>query len=199
MITDFLGHQQNSSDGLPKKVFDRNDVCFLQKFLGKFSHVTSPSVGEQFILMLLCGHQRTKKTLTKQAAKDQMLTDERVRRNHSQWAVVQQLLQQYFGPALRRNELLVVARQLKPLTLDRLAKRSRNCLLCWFCENWPDIEPRLPSICFGNASQELIKEPIPSPPAPGTAEELVETDFDQFFQDLGSQYDGEYDEWFFEK
>jgi hypothetical protein len=91
--------------------------------------------------------KRTK--LSQQTEKDQILTRDRVFRNQFALPFIRKRLEQ-FWPSLQKKDLLVVAQQFPGLTLDRLAKRSRDCLLCWFCEHWMAIEP----ILFGVGIQQ---------------------------------------------
>jgi hypothetical protein len=98
------------------------------------------------------------KKLTRQTVKDRLLTDERVMRNQARRTFVGKALEPHFGPIPRRKDLLVVAREFDTINLDRLAKRSRECLLCWFCENWTVIEPVLPTVCA------RVLAPAPAPP-----------------------------------
>jgi hypothetical protein len=86
-------------------------------------------------------------TLSKQAEKDRVLTSERMRRNEACLGFVRKRLQ-LFSPNLQKKELDVVAQAVPGVSLDRLAKRSRDCLICWFCENWIAIEPHLPGLCI---------------------------------------------------
>jgi hypothetical protein len=85
--------------------------------------------------------------LSKQTEKDQELTASRVRRNGAALNMVVARLEILYGPSLQKKDLLVVARRFTQVTLDRLAKRSRDCLLCWFCENWGVLEPLLFGAC----------------------------------------------------
>jgi hypothetical protein len=85
--------------------------------------------------------------LSKQAEKDHVLISERVFRNQFALPFVRKRLEQ-FWPSLQKKDLLIVAQQFPGLTLDRLAKRSRDCILCWFCEHWTAIEPLLSSACI---------------------------------------------------
>jgi hypothetical protein len=82
-------------------------------------------------------------SLSKQTEKDQELTAGRIRRNAAALDTVVHRLEMLYGPSLQKKDLLVVARQFTQVSLDRLAKRSRDCLLCWFCENWGVLEPLL--------------------------------------------------------
>jgi hypothetical protein len=88
-----------------------------------------------------------RQSLSKQAEKDQVLTAERMRRNHQLLDRVTRRLHLISG---QKKELLVVARHLSEainVPLDRLAKRSRDCLLCWFCENWRAVESLFAGLC----------------------------------------------------
>jgi hypothetical protein len=81
--------------------------------------------------------------LTQQTVRDHILIQKRVQQNAAIWRAIEMRLKHYFGPALRRNDLLAAALKIKTLKLDRLAKRSRICICCWFCEHWSEIEPML--------------------------------------------------------
>jgi hypothetical protein len=86
-------------------------------------------------------------TLSKQAEKDHVLINERVRRNRGLMGPVTRRLEVI---STQKKDLLVVALhvgQIIRVPLDRLAKRSRDCLFCWFCENWGAIEPIFTGLC----------------------------------------------------
>jgi hypothetical protein len=89
-------------------------------------------------------------TLSEQAQKDQVLITDRVRRNAPLIDAIRSTLEYACGPSPQKKDLLVVARQLTgpcKIALDRLAKRSRDCLICWFCENWKTIETQFAALC----------------------------------------------------
>jgi hypothetical protein len=98
-----------------------------------------------YLSMFSVSQKNSSKSRTKQTEKDQLETRKRIQRNEAQWCVVKPKLHYYFGTILQRKRLLAVARKIEALKLDRLAKRSRDCICCWFCENWIEIEPILPS------------------------------------------------------
>jgi hypothetical protein len=89
-------------------------------------------------------------TLSKQAQKDQGLTTDRMRQNAAYLDVIRTKLEYLCGPSPQKKDLIVVARELCgpcKVSLDRLAKRSRDCLLCWFCEHWSAIEIQFSAMC----------------------------------------------------
>jgi hypothetical protein len=79
------------------------------------------------------------------------------------------------------------------ISLDRLAKRSRDCLLCWFCENWIVIEPLL--VVAECSSQPRIGENDPRNSCACTPEEPLvferEEDFDFGFAAFESHFGSE--------
>jgi hypothetical protein len=110
--------------------------------------------------MLSVSRRRTCKEPTKQTKKDRSDTQKRAQENEARWPAIRPRLQNIFGASLLRKDLLAEALKIKTLKLDRLAKRSRICLLCWFCENWTVIEPLLPSRVVwapnGNGSDTVL-------------------------------------------
>ena len=85
-----------------------------------------------------------RRILSDQAQKDQGLTANRVKQNESMMKTVVNRLEYLCGQSPQKKDLLDLARKLCPtcgIALDRLAKRSRDCLVCWYCEHWPVIEP----------------------------------------------------------
>lgn len=99
------------------------------------------------IVIPRCGKRRV---LSDQAQKDQGLTANRVRLNKDRINSVVNRLEYLLGQSPQKKDLLQLARQLCcpcGIALDRLAKRSRDCLICWYCENWAVIEPIFSSLC----------------------------------------------------
>jgi hypothetical protein len=132
-----------------------------------------------------------RKTLSKQAEKDQGLISARVRQNTPALTFITRRLEALYGLPLQKKDLLVVARELcgmAPLILDRLAKRSRDCLLCWFCENWIVLEPLLVAGC---SSQPRVENSDPrtscacTPEEPTAVPSLFEKEEDFGFNDFG--------------
>jgi hypothetical protein len=91
-----------------------------------------------------------RQALSRQAERDQELIVARVRENRGTLDRVTRELEYLCGESPQKKDLLVIARRLcnkSGLALDRLAKRSKDCLLCWFCENWATLEPDFRSLC----------------------------------------------------
>lgn len=80
-----------------------------------------------------------RRTLSQQTQKDQELTADRIRLNKERIDSILEKLVQLCGASPQKKDLLVLAREIQAeslIRLDRLAKRNRDCLICWFCENW---------------------------------------------------------------
>jgi hypothetical protein len=129
-------------------------------------------------------------TLSEQALKDQDLTADRMRQNAAVLGPVCSRLEYLCGPSPQKKDLLVVARELSVpchVSLDRLAKRSRDCLLCWFCEHWQAIEPSFSALCSRQpraydsrnscVSTKVSEDEDPVAPV----EQLNDFDFNPFF------------------
>jgi hypothetical protein len=124
----------------------------------------------QPVVILRVG-KRTK--LSDQAEKDHKLINDRARKNGNLMPAVSKELELLCSQSLQKKDLIVVARTVSTLCdipLDRLAKRSRGCLICWFCEHWPDVVTTLRQICRdGVGAQDAQKDkqhgPINSDPA----------------------------------
>jgi hypothetical protein len=121
-----------------------------------------------------------RQTLSKQAERDQELIVARVRENRAALHRVTKELEYLCGESPQKKDLLVIARRLGGklgIVLDRLAKRSRDCLLCWFCENWTTVEADFRLLCAEqtgafnsrNSCQRRAtgrEEPFPFPDGP---------------------------------
>jgi hypothetical protein len=93
--------------------------------------------------------------LSKQAGKDHVLINEDVFRSQFTLPFIRKCLEQAW-PALQKKKkkiFLIVAQQFPGVTLDRLAKRSRDCILCCFCENWIAIELLLSTVVCSQQSR----------------------------------------------
>ena len=85
-----------------------------------------------------------RKTLTSQTQKDQEMTVIRLKQNEAKIGKVTEILESLLGQRVQKKVLLEVAKEVSKktrITLDRLAKRSRDCLICWFCENFEQVLP----------------------------------------------------------
>jgi hypothetical protein len=84
--------------------------------------------------------------LSRQGEKDQYLMTARRRMNQANLPFVLSEFRRLMGEAPKKKNLIPIAHRVSlmcEIPLDRLAKRSRDCLLCWFCENWSIIAPRI--------------------------------------------------------
>ena len=136
-----------------------------------------------------------RRILSNQAQKDQGLTANRLRQNEGKISSVVNRLEYLLGQSPQKKDLLVLARQLCQLCgleLDRLAKRSRDCLICWYCENWAYIEPTFTSMCMmpprvafdsRNSGSCSPPEPATQEEAPGSPEPLIYPDLDFEYED----------------
>lgn len=73
---------------------------------------------------------------------------ERVRKNEGYFEMVKYFINDYLGNGYTNAQLVSLARYFSnecSIYLDRMAKRNRNALLCWFSENWLSILPHLTS------------------------------------------------------
>jgi hypothetical protein len=92
--------------------------------------------------------KRTK--LSDQAIEDRVLIQDRVRKNANLMPEVLKELGLLCSESLQKKDLIVIAGKVSTLCnvpLDRLAKRSRDCLICWFSEHWPCIVTTLREVC----------------------------------------------------
>jgi hypothetical protein len=137
-------------------------------------------------------------TLSKQAQKDQVLITDRMRQNAPFLDPVRSKLEYLCGASPQKKDLLVVARRLSGpcmVSLDRLAKRSRDCLVCWFCEHWKEIEPQLSALCDqqpraydSRNSCASTKAPHDVKPTGAPFEHVDDFDFESIFESCS--YDG---------
>jgi hypothetical protein len=91
--------------------------------------------------------------------------------NADLFAVVRNKLSFFCGEHPQKRDLLVVGYHLCTLlhiAFDRLAKRSIDCLLCWFCEHWGAIEPSLMLLPRQGYRSYDTRPLVPVQPAPAT-------------------------------
>ena len=89
-----------------------------------------------------------------QSSADQALRDyQKIQSRVSQKGLMVDIVKAYFekimGKKVRASFILSVAQILSStfqIKLDRLAKRNRTALLCWYAENWVKIAPSLQSV-----------------------------------------------------
>jgi hypothetical protein len=88
-----------------------------------------------------------RRLVSEQTQRDSIRLSERIRRNAGRIRVVESCLEQAYGRMSMSNLASLADRCVNAcqnsIALDRLAKRSRPALFCWFCENWSVIWPVL--------------------------------------------------------
>lgn len=86
-----------------------------------------------------------KRELSKRTIKDHEKIEFRRNLCNDIYEKVKQLLQ-YISGKWQIGQLRIAAKELASkanVTIDRLANRYNECLICWFCENWCSIAPYL--------------------------------------------------------
>lgn len=90
-----------------------------------------------------------------QSVRDFKKLQRRIKENGEKFNFVGEYLDRYFGThvnALILNSLAKIIMEKHGLQLDRLAKRNRSALLCWFSENWDLVQPVLRQLNFAKDS-----------------------------------------------
>lgn len=78
--------------------------------------------------------------------KDQEAIEDRIIRNEPLIDTVINCLESHYGSKLTVDQLRIYARCASKIInkkIDRLANRNRMALLCWYSENWNEIQPHL--------------------------------------------------------
>lgn len=81
-----------------------------------------------------------------QNLKDHDDTLNRIKLNGVKMDLVSAIIERQFGRHVTIETLLMIAQNLSKeqgIKIDRLAKRNRSALLCWYAENWTHIYPHL--------------------------------------------------------
>ncbi|EAY20457.1 hypothetical protein TVAG_110700 [Trichomonas vaginalis G3] len=93
-------------------------------------------------------HQKTR---TPQSIRDYEKVQKRMKDNGSKVDQVSTFIDKYFGTHVTIAILTSLAKIVMgryALKLDRLARRNRSALLCWYAENWDVIFPLLNDSAF---------------------------------------------------
>jgi hypothetical protein len=99
------------------------------------------------------------------------------------------ILSRILGRDTSRATLLRLAESLaraKHVVVDRLAKRSKECLICWFCEFVPELLVNL-----------VVPTPAPAPAVTSSNGEKTESKTDSFASFFAELADGQVyeDDW----
>lgn len=90
--------------------------------------------------------QNKRKRNTAQSMRDHEKIQKRIQTNGVLPDYISVYLERYFQQRFTASTFLSIANNLISnlnLRIDRLAKRNRQALLCWFAENWNTIHPHL--------------------------------------------------------
>lgn len=88
---------------------------------------------------------------TKQTKRDRKIIDQRRKKHGLQVDFVDAYLSKLAGCHIKTRCMLEVAHLasgILNIKVDRLAKRNRTAMLCWFAENWTVLQPYLKSSYF---------------------------------------------------
>jgi hypothetical protein len=83
--------------------------------------------------------RRPRKPSASQTEKEQQACFNRVRRNRADFEQMKRVLTVVTRGRMTMSSLLDLAHKIaapKHLTIDRAARRMKDCLICWFCENF---------------------------------------------------------------
>jgi hypothetical protein len=104
------------------------------------------------------------KPATRQTMRDEERLSNRCRRAGPLFVTMHQFLTLVKGK-LRYRDMLSFAKDLaqpRGLKIDRLAQRTKNGLICWFCENYRDLlafpRPSVPSTAFNELEDSGLFE-----------------------------------------
>ena len=88
--------------------------------------------------------RQMRKDLTQRTQKDHEETKLRRRQYSMNYDKISQILDALFFGATRHKQLLDIAQIVSAkhkIQIDRLSKRSSECLICWYCKHWRTISP----------------------------------------------------------
>ncbi|EAX95528.1 hypothetical protein TVAG_311000 [Trichomonas vaginalis G3] len=103
-------------------------------------------------------HHRTFKC---QTTRDNEKIKKRIKINKNRINFINEYLNKFFSTNVTTTILISFAKLLSSqlnLTLDRLAKRNRTSLLCWYSENWNSIYYILNTVDFPSFIRKIPKE-----------------------------------------
>lgn len=104
-------------------------------------------------------HQRTFKS---QTTRDNEKIKKRIKVNKNRIKYIDEYLNKFFATNVTSSILVSFAKLLCKqlnLKLDRLAKRNRSALLCWYSENWDLIYYTLNSVDLSLLLKSMPSEP----------------------------------------
>lgn len=109
------------------------------------------------------------KRTTAQSVRDHSRVLERIDKNGIKVDYVGAYIDKLFGRHIKCAILLEYATRIANtmhLKLDRLAKRNRNALVCWYAENWEVVLPFLMEFRLNDDLWQKIHQTSPPSPLP---------------------------------
>jgi hypothetical protein len=111
-------------------------------------------------------------TVSEQTQRDSARILERVRRNEQSMRIIEDVLARVVAKRKKRDLLPLAEECVRAscgrLAIDRLARRNRRALICWFCENWGTVSEFLLQPHLGTVAQGATA--APEKPAPVNTE-----------------------------
>lgn len=111
-----------------------------------------------------------------QSARDFESIQKRIRSNSDKLEYVSSYIDRYFGTHVTSAILLSLARIIVEnynIKIDRLAKRNRSALLCWYAENWTLIHGMLKGMSLSSL-MNLTSSPTSDADIEKNSEPIVE-------------------------
>ena len=115
----------------------------------------------------------------KQTLIEQENLNKRIKRNQPLYSEVQRFLDRFFGGNFHLKEAVALASNIctySSAKLDRIAKRHKPAIICWFCENWQSIVPYLLKMKGIKLPDEENSTAVS--PEPQSIEDVASTFFD---------------------
>lgn len=89
--------------------------------------------------------------LSEQAIQEQNMTNSRIRKCGPMLNMVNKYFESKFGPKVNFKDLKLIADQIVkkiPLHVDRISKRNKVAMQCWFVEHWVIVKPLIDNMVF---------------------------------------------------
>lgn len=99
--------------------------------------------------------------LSEQALQEQAMTNNRIRRCGPKLNIVNKYFEDRFGPKLNFKDLKYIADQVVkriPLHVDRISKRNKTAMQCWFTEQWNLIKPILDNMVITISEPQQVAQ-----------------------------------------
>lgn len=99
--------------------------------------------------------------LSQRALKEQKIVNQRIKDCGESFQTIPKLLDSVFHTTLTFTDYKNIAEELTrfiPIKIDRLSKRNKSAMICWFAENWSIVNCFLPHIAI-DAKPEEKDEP----------------------------------------